>query len=267
MFMLEATCPFCYLRLFAENQAALAELVCPGCGKHAGHRALDVKDYQTAENTAPPPDQPLAPRDLIDSTARLQALLQSQMAGGDPNNPYAPPPLADFGAADIAMAAGGFHDLADLSTRFVGALIDGGLYLVAICLGLLAVAGIAEFQSLRISELDRELLFAIVFVPVLPLLIAQWVLISTTAQSFGKRAMNMRIVRHSDGAPVGFARGVLLRSIVSRVLTRLICRLGSLIDVLVIFTPDRRCLHDYIAGTVVVRVPEQIAPERETKRE
>lgn len=139
--------------------------------------------------------------------------------------------------------------------------------LVAACLGLLAVAGVAEFQALRISELDRELLFAIVFVPVVPLLIAQWVLISTTAQSFGKRALGMRIVRHRDGAPVGFVRGVLLRSIVSRVLTRLMCRLGSLIDVLVIFTSDRRCLHDYIAGTVVVRGPEQIALERETERE
>jgi len=262
----EATCPFCYGRLFAENQAALAELVCPACGKHAGHRALDVKNNQPAENAAPPPVQPLAPRDLIDSTARLQALLQSQMADGDPNNPYAPPPLAEFGAADIAMAAGGFHDLADVSTRFVGALVDGGLYLIAACLGLLAVAGIAEFQSLRISEFDRELLIGIVCVPVLPVVIGQWVLISITAQSLGKRALGMRIVRHSDGAPVGFVRGVLLRAIVSRVLMRLMCRLGSLIDVLVIFTPDRRCLHDYIAGTVVVRVPDRIALEHETER-
>jgi uncharacterized RDD family membrane protein YckC len=165
------------------------------------------------------------------------------------------------------MASGGFHDLADLSTRFVGALFDGVLYFVAIFLGWLAVAGVAEYQSLHISELDRELLIGIVCVPLLPVVIAQWVLISITAQSLGKRAMNMRIVRHSDGAPVGFVRGVLLRSIVAHVLVRLICRLGSLIDVLVIFTPDRRCLHDYIAGTVVVRVPEdqgQESPEERT---
>lgn len=264
--MLEATCPFCYLRLFAEDQAELAELVCPGCGKHVGHRAVDVKDHLPAEPAAPRSEQPQAPRDLLDATARLQALLASQgVAPVDPNNPYAPPPLAEFGTADIAMASGGFHDLADLSTRFVGALIDAGLYLVAACLGLLAVAAVAEFQGLRISELDQELLYGIVFVPVVPLAIAQWVLISTTAQSFGKRALGMRIVRHSDGAPVGFVRGVLLRSIVSRVLMRLMCRLGSLIDVLVIFTSDRRCLHDYIAGTVVVRVREREAPSHQAE--
>lgn len=267
--MLEATCPFCYLRLYAEDQAELAELICPGCGKHAGHRALDVKDHSPAENAAPAaqPQAP-APRDLLDSTARLQALLQSQAAAGDPSNPYASPPqLAEFGAADIAMVSGGFHDLADLSTRFVGGLIDTGIYFIAACLGLLAAFAIAEMQSVRIDELEGLLLPIAVMTPVVPVLIAQWVLISTTAQSFGKRAMNMRIVRHSDGAPIGFVRGVLLRSIVSRVLMRLMCRLGSLIDVLVIFTSDRRCLHDYIAGTVVVRVPEQIALERETKRE
>lgn len=257
--MLAATCPHCHHAIFADDGTALETLNCPACQQVIGALLPDV-DHDSAYLSGAT-GEPITELPVIDAgepEEPPEPIDQRQVGAASlvaSDNPYAAP--QPVGGADYPPDAPVMRrELADLYERFVGALIDGGLYLIAACLGILVAFAIAEMQQVRIDELEGLLLPIAIMTPIIPLLIVQWVLISTTAQSFGKRAMNMRIVRHSDGAPVGFVRGVLLRSIVSRVLMRLMCRLGSLIDVLVIFTSDRRCLHDYIAGTVVVRVRE-----------
>lgn len=79
--------------------------------------------------------------------------------------------------------------------------------------------------------------------------------IATTGQSLAKRAFEIRIV-NLDGAPVGFLRGVVLRSWAMLALA-LIPGFGAIIamaDPLLIFGRGHRCLHDMIAGTVVVEI-------------
>jgi uncharacterized RDD family membrane protein YckC len=88
---------------------------------------------------------------------------------------------------------------------------------------------------------------------VLLVAIANWVLISRTAQSFGKRLLGMRIIRIDNGQPAGFVNGVLLRIFVPQLINQA-CSLFGLIDVLWIFGEERRCLHDLIAQTIVVDV-------------
>lgn len=66
----------------------------------------------------------------------------------------------------------------------------------------------------------------------------------------GKRGAGIRIVRTS-GAPVGFFDGVVLRGWVVQTIGAVI-GLVNLVDVLMIYNKDRRCLHDYIAGTIVI---------------
>jgi uncharacterized RDD family membrane protein YckC len=78
-------------------------------------------------------------------------------------------------------------------------------------------------------------------------------LISTTGQSIAKRMVGLRIVR-TDGSPVGFVRGVLLRSWVFGAGSVIpgVGRVLALVDALFIYRGDRRCLHDLLADTKVV---------------
>jgi uncharacterized RDD family membrane protein YckC len=73
----------------------------------------------------------------------------------------------------------------------------------------------------------------------------------------GKRLLNIRIVR-TDGRRAGFARLLFIRGGVTMVLYMipLLGSLVALVDMLMIFRASRRCLHDVIADTVVVRVSQ-----------
>ena len=86
------------------------------------------------------------------------------------------------------------------------------------------------------------------------LMAIQIALLSTRGQSVGKIVAGVRIVR-LDGQPAGFVHAWLLRACV----VGFICAIpfvGSffaVLDILFIFTASRRCLHDRIAGTHVVK--------------
>ncbi len=91
----------------------------------------------------------------------------------------------------------------------------------------------------------------------LMLAVYQWFLISTRGQTIGKRLFGVKIVRH-DGARIGFVRGVLLRVWVFSFVLGLVASIPvvgpyvGLLTLLPIVGQQRRCLHDYLAGTKVV---------------
>jgi uncharacterized RDD family membrane protein YckC len=91
---------------------------------------------------------------------------------------------------------------------------------------------------------------------VLSFMIYQWYLIATTGQSLAKRWLGIKIVR-LDGSPVGFVNGVILRSWVVGALSNIpiLGTIIGLVNPLMIFGEERRCLHDHIAGTRVVVAP------------
>jgi uncharacterized RDD family membrane protein YckC len=72
--------------------------------------------------------------------------------------------------------------------------------------------------------------------------------------TIGKRLLRIRIVR-PDGSRCGLARIFFLRMCTPTLLGAipLLGPLFQLADALFIFGPSRRCLHDRIAGTIVVR--------------
>ena len=83
------------------------------------------------------------------------------------------------------------------------------------------------------------------------LLITQIVLLSTQGQSLGKKIMAIRIVGFETGKHGGFLTNVLLRWWVNTLLN--VLPVYGLVDALFIFRDDRRCIHDLIASTVVVK--------------
>jgi uncharacterized RDD family membrane protein YckC len=77
---------------------------------------------------------------------------------------------------------------------------------------------------------------------------------TTRAQSIGKLAMGIKIVT-LDGRNADFAR-IVFRRFLPTSLVALIPFVGGILalaDALAIFRNDRRCIHDHIAGTRVVR--------------
>jgi len=176
--------------------------------------------------------------------------------GKNQPNPYAPP-ASDVNAGNVAPATEG--ELAERGTRLVAKMLDG---LMAAALMLPAI--VTAVQS-DIYRGGYSLAFFRSFVGTavgmvsgaawLGLLVFQAYLIATTGQSLGKRWMRIKIVRLDD-RPVNFATGVLLRHWLF-VLLQYIPAVGSIIgsfDLLFIFRRDRRCIHDFVAGTKVVQL-------------
>ncbi|WP_197468815.1 RDD family protein, partial [Alcanivorax sp. HI0083] len=78
-------------------------------------------------------------------------------------------------------------------------------------------------------------------------------------QTIGKTILNMRIVgMEQDNVPAGKLYG--LRYLVFHVLAQLPgVNLIMIVDPLLIFRSDRRCLHDHLAGTRVIQTQSTTA--------
>jgi uncharacterized RDD family membrane protein YckC len=181
-----------------------------------------------------------------------------QQQPGTNFNPYAPP------TADIHQGVrADLHDqyiLAERGTRLGAVMIDG-LLMLAAALPAGAVLGFMVYASRgSMSGDDAELmvygLMAVMVLMVLAFIGYQWYLVATTGQSLAKRWMGIKIVR-LDGSPVGFVHGVILRVWVVSALGYIPFAGGliGLVNALMIFGEERRCLHDHIAGTRVIVAP------------
>lgn len=147
--------------------------------------------------------------------------------------------------------------LASPWSRLAAAFIDNLLAWVPT--GLLVVAGAMVLENARSNGAQTALglgLLGLAFLIYTGYHAYSWYLISTRGQNIPKGWLGIKIVR-IDGQPVDFVSGVLLRNWVVAFLC-LIPYLGTCIGLLVclsylmIFSQDRRCLHDHIASTVVV---------------
>jgi uncharacterized RDD family membrane protein YckC len=92
--------------------------------------------------------------------------------------------------------------------------------------------------------------FTVTMALLVALAVAQVYFLSREGQTLGKKALRIRIVRYDDGGNPGFVKAVVLRIFVNGFLG--IIPLYGLADVLFIFGAEKRCIHDYIAGTKVV---------------
>jgi uncharacterized RDD family membrane protein YckC len=165
-----------------------------------------------------------------------------------------------WSSSNAPPGTGSNDDLADLGSRLLAAMVDGvvgWLPLTPAIATMLAVQENGEFPD------DPPPVFVLAAIlgmlGVLGVAIWQWVGITSTGQTFGKRLTGIRIVM-LDGSPVDFVRGVIVRMWAVNVVTGVAnqCCLGwvvFLVDVLPIFGADRRCLHDHLAGTKVVVAP------------
>jgi len=175
-------------------------------------------------------------------------------------NPYAPPSSgldAEPPATAVATA-----ELATRWQRLGGSLFDGLLALVAIAPGYIGIS-FRDLLAAKQQSSNPFLLFTsagmwgyIAAGLLIALTIVQWTLLARRGQTVGKMIAGTRVVR-LDGSPAGFAHAVALRSWPVEILSRIpLVQFLGLVDVLFIFGESRRCVHDLIAGTKVVRAAE-----------
>ena len=121
--------------------------------------------------------------------------------------------------------------------RFLGALADGVIVGVPYILGSLEAAP----DALRLLGVLASL----------ALLIVQLVMVSKHGQTLGKRLVGTKIVLKDTGENGGFIVNVLKRGFLNGLLS--LIPGYFLVDSLFVFRQDHRCIHDMIAGTIVVQ--------------
>ncbi|AKF85009.1 hypothetical protein MFUL124B02_08405 [Myxococcus fulvus 124B02] len=136
-------------------------------------------------------------------------------------------------------------ELATRRARLAASLVDGAaLLLPPLLLGVLRSLAIPEEEAMHAP---------VVYAPALLVLFVQASLIRGTGASLGKRLLGIRVVRR-DGRPAEVWRIALLRNVLPLALCGYCSWLG-LVDALFCVGEDRRCLHDWVAGTRVVKAP------------
>ncbi|RKG84409.1 RDD family protein [Corallococcus sp. CA049B] len=135
--------------------------------------------------------------------------------------------------------------LATRRARLAACLVDGAaLLLPSLLLGVLRCLALPGEEAMKAPG---------VYVPGLLVLFVQASLIRGTGASLGKRLLGIRVVRR-DGRPAEVWRIALLRNVLPMALCGYFGWLG-LVDALFLVGEERRCLHDWVAGTRVVKAP------------
>lgn len=170
----------------------------------------------------------------------------------NPTNPYAPPKsqLLERVVVDASLVP------ADRGQRLAAAVVDGVLLLLV-----LGVVVWFEYKFLFGGHdwppKGTELLVVQVantMIAFATYLLLNGILLQRYGQTIGKRLLEIRIVR-VDGSQATLT-DLVLRRYLPILLIKFIPYVGiavATIDPLLIFRSERRCLHDYLAGTIVVK--------------
>lgn len=168
-------------------------------------------------------------------------------------NPYATPATDPI----VAPSASGQLQLATPSDRFLGAFIDGlvGFAISIPFWGLLFLVGVLKsMDDMGKLGFGYTAVFTIFYFIVF--MAIQWKFLNATGQTIGKKVAKTRIVTMDGKKPLigdligkryAFVSVISIIPVVGGVL--------SLVDALMVFKSDRRCLHDLVAGTQVVKFP------------
>ncbi len=210
--------------------------------------------------------------------------LKPVAGGGLPDEPTAPTGNTAKLLQDHAATAGGavttnfkVGALASLLSRLAAVIIDG--FLIGMIVGPIMTVlflflapqffDVAAFQEVFANEpataeeqqaatdaltgmLGGIIQFYAIALPLaygIPIALYAW-MVTKSGQTPGKKFCKIRIVTSDTKQLPGFVKGVLIRSWASQVLYSI--PLVGLIGVLMIFGSKRQCLHDVMAGTIVV---------------
>ena len=164
------------------------------------------------------------------------------------HNPYAAP----VAQVQLPPAPQGEAAKADRGVRLGAYLIDSILYSLCFGPGYVQLALMGDDVPVHYGMLGTAISFA-GLIAGLALFAYNLSLLHAHGQTVAKRWLGIRIVR-TDGTRAGLARLFWLRSFLPAFIGVVPCVGGifSLVDALMIFGDDKRCLHDQMADTIVV---------------
>ncbi|MGH9867104.1 MAG: RDD family protein [Candidatus Polarisedimenticolia bacterium] len=142
----------------------------------------------------------------------------------------------------------GMPPMARRLTRLAAAWVDGFFYLPGLAVALFI------FWPPDIQQMDGWGFLLTAYAFCIPVFLVNLYFLHRDAQSLGKKFLGIRIAR-PDGSRAYLGRIFLLRIVAPGVLGSIpiLGVIFGLANMLAIFLPARRCLHDYMAGTVVVQ--------------
>lgn len=216
-----------------------SSLSCPKCGGPRDAKALYCPfcgvifsryqpEGQPAPEVPPPPPAPVP-------------------AAASDFNPYQAP---EAPVAGVRFTAQSDDDtiLAARFTRLAAAILDGIIYMGPFFLAFALIMADPEMNEEVVGFLFLMGMgwFLVAFV-------LNLVFLARDGQTMGKKGLKIRIVR-VDGGQATLGRIFALRMLVPGLLGAVpfLGNVFGLLNVLFIFSPERRCLHDYFADTKVV---------------
>jgi len=155
--------------------------------------------------------------------------------------------------------------LADRGNRLVASIVDS---ILVMCITLpiqLATGQLQLAAAQKAQPVMLELFVNLAGIAAL-LLVHGWMLTSR-GQSIGKRMLGIQVVDYRDNGLLPFARVILIRSLwltplglistflplQGKAIFGMVIALLSITDSLLIFGEARRCFHDTLAGSIVVK--------------
>jgi uncharacterized RDD family membrane protein YckC len=208
----------------------------------------------------------------LDTKAKLAGENEWRRLGDFPEfGGTAEPPVVEPDGEPAVSEAAPVAESASVGARTGAALINAFVYFCSLMPGGmwlsrklieanpdLAKGGFPKLEDLDITGVAEGVFW--VYAGLFAVLLVQALLILFRGQNLGKLLTGVKVVRADDDGPAGFARGVMLRfalPVSIFFLLNVAFPLGFLfvaLDYAFMFRADRRCLHDLIAGTRVVRV-------------
>lgn len=172
-----------------------------------------------------------------------------------------PPPIAEIQPGAVVVSDE--TELAERITRLGAWFLDNVIAFLCMLPGTI-ILGFSVVSALLLGEGDlgdltsgRVVLGWVLLATFgFALLIVQVWLLTTRGQTIGKKLMGIRIVRLTDESNPGFVSAVLVRAVLPAIIGMVpyFGFLFTIVDVCFIFRDDRRCVHDLMAGTKVVKV-------------
>lgn len=162
-------------------------------------------------------------------------------------NPYRPP------SSNVSVPNDATHNLAGRGQRLGAAMVDG-IVMMLVMVPVMYLMGVFSYIG-RGAEPPLALMLLIAVIGYVVFVAINYIPLSRSGQTVGKKAVNIRIANMQGNKPdlatILFKRYLPVQA-VSQV--PFIGGLAGLVDALFIFRKDRRCVHDLIAGTQVLRV-------------
>ena len=192
-----------------------------------------------------------------DPSSNTAKLLQQHAAtaGGASRSNLRVGPVASRGVRlGAALIDGAVINVMVWPVLLVLIFVVGPMMVDQAALGSAMDAAGTEDEKVQIASewFGKVFLFYLAATPIvalLPVTLFAW-MVTKSGQTPGKKLCKIRIVRADTKQLPGFVKGVLIRSWLAQVLYSV--PFVGLVGILMIFGQKRQCLHDVIAGTIVV---------------